>query len=134
MQTSKSTQAWMPLRATFELVPIVAGLDKFFNLLTSWDEYLGPVARALFPVDAGVLLRVVGLVEIAVGVLVLSKWTRLGAYLASAWLVLIAINLLTMGQFFDIAARDLALAASAFALARLAEARAQLNSVLHRGI
>jgi uncharacterized membrane protein YphA (DoxX/SURF4 family) len=132
MQNIRSTQAWMVLRATFGLIPITAGLDKFFNLLTSWEQYLSPLAKALLPLGDTVLMRGIGLVEIGVGLLILSKWTRVGAYLASAWLVLIAINLLTTGRFFDVAARDLALAASAFALARLEEARSEARAVSPR--
>jgi hypothetical protein len=73
-------------------------------------------------------MGVVGVIEIAVGVMILTKWTRLGAYVASAWLCLIALNLLTTGHYFDVAARDLALAVGAFALARLEEARGEVRA------
>ena len=64
----------------------------------------------------------VGIIEIAVGLMVLTRWTRLGAWIAAAWLVLIAVNLVTLGMF-DIAVRDLAMAVGAYTLARLAELR-----------
>jgi hypothetical protein len=67
-------------------------------------------------------MHAVGIIEIAVGLLVLTRWTRLGAWIAAAWLVLIAVNLATMG-LFDIAVRDLAMAVGAYTLARLAELR-----------
>jgi uncharacterized membrane protein YphA (DoxX/SURF4 family) len=125
MEDKRINQAWSALRIVFGVVPIVAGLDKFFDLLTRWEQYLSPLATRLLPFGAGTFLRVVGVVEIVVGVLVLTRWTRVGAYLASAWLVLIALNLLSTGHFLDIAARDLALAVGAFALARLEEARVE---------
>jgi uncharacterized membrane protein YphA (DoxX/SURF4 family) len=120
----KTDQAWFALRATFGLIPLAAGLDKFFNFLTNWEQYLTPLTKAVLPFSESLIMRAVGIVEIAVGLMILTKWTRLGAYLASGWLALIALNLLTSGQFLDVAARDLALAACAFALARLSEARA----------
>jgi uncharacterized membrane protein YphA (DoxX/SURF4 family) len=125
MEDKRINQAWSALRIVFGVVPIVAGLDKFFDLLTRWDQYLSPLATRLLPFGPGTFLRVVGVVEIVVGVLVLTRWTRVGAYLASAWLVLIALNLLSTGHFLDIAARDLALAVGAFALGRLEEARVE---------
>jgi uncharacterized membrane protein YphA (DoxX/SURF4 family) len=123
MEETRSNQAWWTLRMTFGVIPIVAGLDKFFNLLTHWEQYLSPLAQRMLPFSGSTFMRIVGLVEIAVGLVVLTRWTRWGAYVASAWLLLIAVNLLTTGRFFDIAARDVALAMGAFALARLEEAR-----------
>ena len=82
----------------------------------------------MLPVSAGTFMRAIGVVEIVVGLLVLTKWTRVGAYVASVWLALIAINLLTTGHFFDVATRDLSLAIAAFALARLDEARATAHA------
>ncbi|MBW8879360.1 MAG: hypothetical protein JF614_30865 [Acidobacteria bacterium] len=113
---------YRPLWLTYGLVPLLAGLDKFFNLLTDWPKYLSPAVAGLLPVSASTFMHVVGVVEIAVGLLVLTRWTRIGAWIAAAWLVLIAINLITMG-LFDIAVRDLAMAVGAYTLARLAELR-----------
>jgi uncharacterized membrane protein YphA (DoxX/SURF4 family) len=127
MEDIRITQAWWSLRVVFAAIPIAAGLDKFFNLLTHWEQYLSPLALRVLPHPAA-FLRVVGIVEIAVGVLVLTRWTRWGAYLASAWLLLIAINLLSTGHFLDVAARDVGLAVAAFALARLEEARQEVRS------
>jgi len=75
------------------------------------------------PVSAGLLLRGVGVVEMVVGLAILTRWTRTGAYLAMAWLILIALNLVLTGKFFDVAVRDLEMAVAAFALARLTAAR-----------
>jgi hypothetical protein len=113
---------YRPLWLTYGLVPLLAGLDKFFNLLTDWPKYLSPVMAGLLPMSAQTFMHVVGVIEIAVGLLVLTRWTRLGAWIAAAWLVLIAVNLATLG-LFDIAVRDLAMAVGAYTLARLAEIR-----------
>jgi uncharacterized membrane protein YphA (DoxX/SURF4 family) len=113
---------YRPLWLTYGLVPLLAGLDKFFNLLTDWPKYLSPWVAHLLPVSAQTFLYAVGVIEIVVGLLVLTRWTRLGAWIAAAWLVLIALNLITLG-LFDIAVRDLAMAVGAYTLARLAELR-----------
>ncbi|HEY0556092.1 MAG TPA: hypothetical protein VGG20_17705 [Thermoanaerobaculia bacterium] len=113
---------YRPLWLTYGLVPLLAGLDKFFNLLTFWPKYLSPTIAGLLPVSAQTFLYAVGVIEIVVGLLVLTRWTRLGAWIAMAWLILIAVNLATLG-LFDIAVRDLAMAVGAYTLARLAEMR-----------
>jgi hypothetical protein len=113
---------YRPLWLTYGLVPLLAGLDKFLNLLTDWPKYLSPAIANLLPVSAVTFMHVVGIIEIIVGLMVLTRWTRIGAWIAMAWLVLIAINLSTMG-LFDIAVRDLAMAVGAYTLARLAELR-----------
>jgi uncharacterized membrane protein YphA (DoxX/SURF4 family) len=120
---------YRPLWLTYGLVPLLAGLDKFFNLLTDWPQYLSPWMANLLPVSAETFMYVVGVIEIAVGVMVLTRWTRLGAWIAAAWLVLIALNLVTMG-LFDIAVRDLAMAVGAYTLARLAELRQEAPAMI----
>lgn len=113
---------YRPLWLTYGLVPLLAGLDKFLNLLTDWPKYLSPAIANLLPVSPETFMHAVGIIEIVVGLLVLTRWTRLGAWIAAAWLVAIAINLITMG-LYDIAVRDLAMAVGATTLARLAELR-----------
>jgi uncharacterized membrane protein YphA (DoxX/SURF4 family) len=113
---------YRPLWLTYGLVPLLAGLDKVLNLLTDWPKYLSPAIAGLLPVSAQTFMHAVGIIEIVVGLLVLTRWTRIGAWIAAAWLVLIAVNLITMG-LFDIAVRDLAMAVGAYTLARLAELR-----------
>ena len=121
---------YRPLWLTYGLVPLIAGLDKFFNLLTDWPKYLAPWVANLLPVSAQTFMHVVGIIEIAVGLLVLTRWTRIGAWVAAAWLVLIAINLATLG-LFDIAVRDLAMAVGAYTLARLAELRQEAPAAVN---
>ena len=106
------------LRLSYGLVPIVAGVDKFTNLLANWTTYMSPVARQVLPFSPESFMYLVGVVEIGAGLLVLLR-PRIGGYVVAAWLVAIAINLL-LGGFFDIAVRDLVMAVGAFTLARLA--------------
>jgi uncharacterized membrane protein YphA (DoxX/SURF4 family) len=114
---------WWGLRLVYGLVPIVAGLDKFTNLLTDWTKYLGPVAAKL-PFAPSTLMMIVGVIEIVAGAIVLSRYTRFGAYLVGAWLVGVALEVATTGAYFDVAVRDLVMAGGAFALAQLSEVRA----------
>lgn len=123
MNDSNVKQAWWALRLAFGLVPIAAGADKFFNLLANWEAYLSPMAARVLPIAPATFMKAVGVIEIVVGILILTKWTRVGAYIASAWLLLIALNLITTGRYFDVAARDVVLAVAAFALGRLDEVR-----------
>ena len=116
--------AYVPLRVVFGLVPILAGLDKFTNVLADWKSYIAPWAEHMLPVSGGTLMAIVGLVEIAVGVLVWTRFVRVGAFAAAGWLTVVAINLLMAG-FKDIAVRDLVLAVAAFSLARLTDALPQ---------
>ena len=85
--------------------------------------YLSPLAEKLLPVSAPIFMRTVGVLEMAVGLVILAGWTRLGGYLATAWLLGIAANLLTTGMFYDLAVRDVEIAIAAYTLARLSEAR-----------
>lgn len=115
--------AWWVLRIGLGIGPVVAGLDKFFNLLANWSMYLSPLAERLLPVSPELFMRAVGVVEIAAGLLVLTRFTRIGAYVVTAWLLGIAVNLVTTGMFLDLAFRDVEIALAAFALAKLTEAR-----------
>ncbi len=123
---------YRPLWLTYGLVPLLAGLDKFFNLLTFWPKYLSPTVAGLLPVSPQTFMYAVGVIEIVVGLLVLTRWTRLGAWIAMAWLILIAVNLITLG-LFDIAVRDLAMAVGAYTLARLVELRQEAPAAARAG-
>lgn len=112
-------QAYQILHLGFTAAPVLAGLDKFLHLLANWDQYLAPWIANLSPIGGHNLMLVVGVVEMAAGILVALK-PRLGAPIVGAWLCLIMVNLLTMGAYLDVALRDLGLALGAFALWRLA--------------
>jgi hypothetical protein len=120
---SRLDQAWWALRIGLGVGPFLAGLDKYFNLLTNWTGYISPLAVKILPFSGQTFMHIVGIIEMIVGLTILTKWTRVGAYVASAWLVLIAINLVSTGIFFDIAVRDVEMAVAAFVLARMTEVR-----------
>jgi DoxX len=112
-------QAFLLLRTTFTVAPIVFGLDKFTNLLTSWPKYLAPWIDALVPGTAQQAMYAVGVVEIVAGLAVALR-PRFGAWLVAAWLAGIIVDLVTLGGYSDVALRDLGLLVAAVALARLA--------------
>jgi uncharacterized membrane protein YphA (DoxX/SURF4 family) len=128
---AKLDQAWWVLRIGFGVVPFLAGLDKYFNLLTNWPAYINPLALKILPVSGPTLMHIVGVVEMLVGLAILTKWTRVGAYVCSVWLVLIALNLVSAGMFLDVAVRDLEMALAVFVLARLTEVRGNARRATH---
>jgi hypothetical protein len=112
-------------------VAFLAGLDKFFNLLADWPGYLSPLAAHLLPMSASSFMHIVGVIEMAVGAAILSGFTQIGGFVAAAWLVAIAINLVTTGRYFDVAVRDVAMAIAGFTLARLTEAGVAVEASSH---
>ena len=121
--------AWWALRIGLGSIAFLAGLDKFFNILTDWSVYVSPLAEGLLPVTVPVFLGLVGVIEMLVGMAVLTNWTRLGSYVAMLWLLAISLNLVLTGRFFDVAVRDVAMAIAAYTLARLTEARQPAEAV-----
>jgi len=119
----KLNSAWWALRVGLGLGAFLAGLDKFFNILADWTMYLSPLAEKVLPMSASSFMKVVGVVEMAVGLLLLTGFVRIGAYVVMAWLLGIALNLLSTGMFRDLAVRDVEIAIGAYALARLTEVR-----------
>ena len=121
--------AWWALRVGLGLAAFLAGLDKFFNLLTNWSMYLSPLAERLLPLSGAAFMHLIGPVEMLVGLAILTHWTRIGAYAAAVWLLAISINLLAAGMFYDLAVRDVEMAIAAYALAALTEVRVAHESV-----
>lgn len=115
---SPAYQAYQVLHVAFVVAPVIAGLDKFANILTHWDKYLAPAIADILPFRAHAFMLLVGVVEICAGLVVALK-PRIGAYVVAAWLVGIIVNLLMLGAYFDVALRDLGLCLGAIALARL---------------
>jgi hypothetical protein len=122
------------LRVGLGLGAFLAGLDKFFNVLTNWEMYLSPLAGRLIPFETALFMKCIGVVEMAVGFLLLAGVTRIGGYVMMGWLTAIALNLVTTGMFFDLAVRDLEMALAAFALARLSEVRQEETVLFARRI
>ena len=115
--------SWWALRIGLGVGPIITGIDKYFNKLTDWGMYLSPMATKVVPVSATTFMHIVGVVEIVAGLIVLSRWTKVGSYLVTFWLLGIATNLLTTGMFYDLAMRDVEIALGGFALSQLTAAR-----------
>jgi hypothetical protein len=113
------SQAFLVLRTAFTVAPVVFGLDKFFDVLAEWPQYLAPTIDDLVPGTAHQAMLLIGVVEIAAGVLVAVR-PHIGGYVVAAWLAGIIANLLLVPGFYDIALRDVGLFAAALALARLA--------------
>jgi uncharacterized membrane protein HdeD (DUF308 family) len=111
---------YVTLKYLFGLVPIIAGADKFTNLLANWEAYLNPLVLRIVPVTATTFMHAVGIIEIIAGALVFAK-PRVGAWVVTAWLIAIALQLILGGQHLDVAVRDLVMAlGGALTLARLA--------------
>ena len=113
------TPAYWALRIGLGLGAFLAGLDKFFGVLANWEMYLSPLAIRVVPVSSQTFMRSVGVIEMIVGLALLAGFTRIGGYVLMAWLIAIAINLVTTGMFYDLAVRDCEIAIGAFALSRL---------------
>jgi hypothetical protein len=115
-------QAFLLLRTVFTVAPIAFGLDKFANLLTDWPGYLAPFVDRLVPGTAQQAMYAVGVIEIVAGLLVAAR-PKYGAVVVAAWLAGIIVNLLLLGDYYDVALRDFGLLVGALALWRLAGRR-----------
>lgn len=122
-QHSLLRQPFNLLKFTFVIVPIVAGADKFTNLLTQWDQYLNPSLVSILPLSAGTFMLIVGVIEIVAGLIVLKN-PEIGGYIVAAWLTAIALTLLAGVNYLDVVVRDLVMAIAAFSMARMANALA----------
>jgi len=124
METTNSSQlvrsVWMILKITFFVVPVVAGLDKFTDLLVNWDIYLHPGIASILPFSAHTFMQIVGVIEIIAGVLVFAK-PSIGGWIVMAWLICIAVTLLASGNYLDVAVRDIVMSIGAMSLARLSK-------------
>ncbi len=118
-------QGYQILHWAFVAAPTIAGIDKFFHLLTNWDQYLAPAVEKVLPFSGHTFMLIVGVVELIAALIVAVK-PRIGAWVVAAWLCGIIVNLLILGGFYDIALRDFGLMLGAIALGRL-------SSVYDRG-
>lgn len=107
------------LKFTFTLIPVVAGFDKFTNILCDWTQYINPAILDILPFTGSTFMMIVGIIEIIAGILVFIN-PKIGGLIVSAWLTLIALSLLAGWNFVDVAVRDLVMAISAFSMTRLA--------------
>ena len=117
---SSLTQTFNLLKYTFVVVPIVAGADKFTNLLTNWPQYINPTIAGMLPLTPAAFMMIVGVIEIVAGIIIKKK-PAIGGQIVAAWLTLIALTLLLGFNYVDVAVRDLVMAISAFSMAQLAK-------------
>lgn len=108
------------LKLTFVILPIVAGIDKFTNLLTDWEKYLNPTFASMLPFSAAFFMKIVGVIEIIAGLIVLFR-PSVGGLIVAAWLAVIALTILASGNYLDVAVRDLVMAISAFSMSRISK-------------
>lgn len=127
---ARSTMAFHLLRTVFTVAPIAFGLDKFSGVLTDWDKYLAPWINDLVPGTAHQAMLMVGVIEIVAG-LAVAVLPRFGGLLVAAWLAGIILNLVTMGDYYDVALRDFGLFVAALALTLLAPRRAPATVPSH---
>lgn len=125
----KLTHAWWTLRIGLGLMPLLAGFDKFLNLLTNWGMYLNPLIPRLLHISVSSFMHIVGVIEIVAGILVFTRFVRYAAYIVMFWLWAIALNLVAQGQFLDIAVRDIMISLGAFTLAKISEVREMAGEV-----
>jgi len=111
-------QAYQILHIGYTILPLIAGVDKFFDRLGEWDMYLAPVVTRVTGLADHTFMQIVGVIEIIAGILV-AVWPRVGGYVVMLWLWGIIANLLLVPGFYDIALRDFGLSLGALALARL---------------
>jgi len=111
-------EAYRILHLAFIVAPIAAGVDKFFNVLVNWEQYLPPFVNNMVGGHGHELMYAVGVIEIIAGIGVALK-PKIFAYVVSVWLLLIVVNLLMIPGYYDVALRDFGLALGALALARL---------------
>jgi hypothetical protein len=116
---SPTYQAYQILHIAFTVAPLVAGADKFFHFLVNWDQYLSPMVSNTLHIAPHTFMLGVGVIEIVAG-LIVAFMPTIGAWIVGVWLCGIILNLLSIPGYFDVALRDLGLALSAFAFARLA--------------
>ncbi len=106
------------LKYTYGLVPMVAGLDKFTNILANWSQYVSSGFAGILPFDTSAFMMIVGVIEIVAGILVLSR-PKIGGYVVMGWLLAIALTLVFGGHYIDVAVRDIVMAIGAFSLVKL---------------
>lgn len=122
------------LKLVFGIVPIVAGVDKFFNLLTYWPDYMAGSIQEIMPIQVSLFMKLIGVIEISAGILVLFR-PLLGAYVVMLWLIVLGLQLIFGGHHFDVAVRDLVMATGAYGLvltSSLIQEKSSNNKVISR--
>jgi len=125
----KINTTWWILKITYGLLFILSGADKFLNLIVNWQKYISPTLLSMLHISPVIIALIAGLVEVALGIAILSpKNTKLGAYLVVGWMLIMIANLLSMHSYYDIAIRDFFIMIGAFTLAQLTIIRERIST------
>ncbi len=111
-------QAFMALQCGLVAVPLIAGMDKFVNIIALWSDYLAPEIPLFFGFSVREFLYLVGAIEVVMA-LGIALWPRIFSWVLMLWMMAIISNLMILGQHFDVALRDFGLMVAAFSLWRL---------------
>jgi len=107
------------LKFTYGPVIVAVGIDKFFGFLTDWTQYVSPFITDTIGMDAGAFIGLVGVIEVTLGILLMTKWERSAAYGVAGFGLLSTVNILSTGQFYDTALKSLPMIVGAIVLAGL---------------
>ena len=113
---SKLTLIWLALKFTYGLLFTLSGTVLILSIYWPWI-YTKMTPAAVIPHTS--LMMGIGIVEVLIGLILFSPYTKLGAILAAIWLSIIIINQIWMANYLDIVARDIVLFVGALALAGL---------------
>jgi uncharacterized membrane protein YphA (DoxX/SURF4 family) len=119
--SKKLYQSWLILRITYGTLFILVGADKFFNLLTNWQQFIGATTNHFLPIDPSLLLKLFGVIQIFAGLLLFTRWIRFGIYLILALLLIIFINLFSAPTSLLVIGHDLGMIAGIIVLWNLTE-------------
>ncbi len=97
---------WWILKITYGSLFIFVGADKFFNILTNWDRFISTVCLEIIPISPTVFLHIFGILQIIIGLLILSAYTMLGAIIGLIVLLGIFLNLLFTQDFTVVLTHD----------------------------
>ena len=107
---NRFNKLWLALKYIYGIVAIIIGTDKFFFYIVDWNIYVSPLVPLYLPLTIALnIVPIVGIVEIIAGAIILSKYTRFGAFLVATWIGVVILNLLTIGGIYDIILRDVAI-------------------------
>ncbi len=109
------------LKYAYGLFFIIAGADKFMNMIVKWERYISPMILNKLPMMSDTFIKIVGAIEMTIGGLILAHCACLGSMLAIGWIGLVIINLLSMGRMYmDVVVRDIMMAVGAYVMGMLA--------------
>ena len=107
------------LQFAYALFFSITGIDKFFNFLLPWYQYISPYVLNYATFSTIALSVAIGIVELGIGILCVTKWARLAAYCGALWLFIFAVNLATVPAHIYLALCYALASVGALALARL---------------